>query len=99
MARRGGFQHSEPAPGNFTPKNMKKLIPKLKVAWRILWADSSFVVTRRREVVKPYPDFDNDDPIVDTVYDLACRAMEARIDDEAIQANMGVVKEILGGGK
>lgn len=78
---------------------MKRFAAKIKVAWRILWADSSFVVTRRREVVKPYPDFDNDDKVVDAALGLSCKAMEARIDSDVMDANMDLVKEILGGGK
>ena len=78
---------------------MKRFAAKMKVAWRILWADSSFVVTRRREIVSVHANFYASDPIVDAALDMSCRAMEARIDDEAIKANMGVVKEILGGGK
>lgn len=76
-----------------------KLITRMKVAWRILWADSAFVVTRRREVVNPYTDFDNDDQVADAALDISCRVMEARIDCDVMEANMGVVKEILGGGK
>ena len=66
-------------------KKLKHFRDRLLCAWRVLWSEQRFVVTRNNGRINVSMCFDVDGLVLDESLDNACLAMEMRVEKEKFE--------------